>query len=138
LVIDMTAFEPPAAARAPVLHGTVVTNLRQVGAVDPRVVLIGPLQSVEVVHLAPAERVELVADTVEHTVFVTEGGGAAEPFGEGAGGARVPLVPGTALTVPLGTGAELTAGPDGLEYVHAVLTAAAPAGPGQQKEASEP
>ncbi|MGF1427162.1 cupin domain-containing protein [Kitasatospora sp. LaBMicrA B282] len=101
----------------PLLHSTVVTNLRRIGPLDPRVVLTGPLRSVEVVGLNAAERIELAADGVEHTVFVTAGSGHA-----GTGEVRVPLAPGTSITLPLGTAAALTAGLDGLEYVHAVLT----------------
>ncbi|GAA1938568.1 cupin domain-containing protein [Kitasatospora viridis] len=120
-VIEMTAMETPTATGAPIMHSTVVTNLRRVGGVDPRVVFTGPLHGIEVAWLRPGERIELVADTVEHTVFVAQGGGRAAPFGDGTGEVRVPLAPGTALTLPLGTGVRLTAGPDGLEYVHAVL-----------------
>jgi mannose-6-phosphate isomerase-like protein (cupin superfamily) len=116
-----SAIEPPTATGGPIMHSTVVTNLRRVGRVDPRVVLTGPLRELEVVRLPAGRRVELVADTVEHTVFVTEGGGRGAPFGRDTGQVRVRLEPGGALTLPLGTGVTLTAGPDGLEYVHAVL-----------------
>jgi mannose-6-phosphate isomerase-like protein (cupin superfamily) len=118
LVIEMTAIDTPT---APIMHSTVVTNLRRVGRVDPRVVFTGPLTGIEVAQLRAAERVELVADTVEHTVYITEGSGRAAPFGADTGEVRVPLEPGTALTLPLGTGVTLTAGLNGLEYVHAEL-----------------
>ncbi|MDH6135579.1 mannose-6-phosphate isomerase-like protein (cupin superfamily) [Kitasatospora sp. MAA4] len=136
LVIEMTAVKLPAqhpthpthpsypsypAGPAPVMRSTVVTNLRRVGSIDPSVVLSGPLRRLRIVRLRPGERAELAADAVEHTAFVTAGGGRAAPGGAQTGELRVPLAPGTALTLPLGTGAVLTAGPDGLEYLHAVL-----------------
>ncbi|WP_441249286.1 cupin domain-containing protein [Kitasatospora sp. McL0602] len=115
LVIEMPAA-PNAPAPAPVLRHAVITNLRRVGPVDPGVVFTGPLRRLEVVRLAPGEKAVLETDGVEHTVFVTTGSGRAA-----TGDVRVPLMPGRALTLPLGTGAALTAGLDGLEYVHAVL-----------------
>lgn len=121
LVIEMPALPRP---RTPILRHAVVSNLRRVGPIDPGVVLSGPLRHLEVARLRPGERRELVADFSEHTVFVTAGSGRAA-----AGDVRVPLAPGRSVTLPLGTSAAFTAGNDGLEYVHAVLTVApAPTG----------
>ncbi|WP_405020038.1 cupin domain-containing protein [Kitasatospora sp. NBC_00070] len=116
LVIEMPAVPLPR-PRMPILRHAVVTNLRRVGPIDPGVVLTGPLRHLELVRLRPGERVELSADATEHTVFVTAGRGRAA-----AADVRVPLEPGRSVTLPLGSSAALTAGNDGLEYVHAVLT----------------
>ncbi|MGW4646197.1 cupin domain-containing protein [Kitasatospora sp. NPDC004289] len=136
LVIEMPAPHPgrlpdrhPAhlpRPRTPIMRHAVVTNLRRVGPIDPGVVLTGPLVRLEVARLAPGARAELVADGVEHTVFVTAGRGRAA-----AGDVRVPMEPGRSVTLPLGSSAALTAGPDGLEYVHAVLLVAPPATGGE-------
>ncbi|GAA2135520.1 hypothetical protein GCM10009760_14160 [Kitasatospora kazusensis] len=107
---------PHPAAPDPILRHAVITNLRRVGPVDPGAVFTGPLRTLEVTRLAARERAVLRTDGVEHTVFVTRGSGRAA-----TGDVRIPLMPGRALTLPLGTGAALTAGLDGLEYVHAVL-----------------
>ncbi|WP_035796778.1 cupin domain-containing protein [Kitasatospora mediocidica] len=133
LVIEMTAVRlpeqhptdlaptPTPTPAGPPIRSTVVTNLRRVGSIDPRVVLSGPLRRLRITRLAAGERADLTTDGVEHTVFVTAGSGRAAPGGAQTGVLRVPLTPGTALTLPLGTDAVLTAGPDGLEYLHAVL-----------------
>lgn len=115
LVIEMPAA-PAAEGRTPPLRNTVITDLRRVGPVDPGTVFTGPMRTLQVTRLAAHERAELRTDGVEHTVFVTGGSGRAA-----TGDVRLPLVPGRALTLPLGTGAALSAGLDGLEYVHAVL-----------------
>jgi hypothetical protein len=83
------------------------------------VVLTGPLRRLEVVELPADERADLRTDGVEHTLFVTRGNGLATPHRSAAVG--IPLGPGTALTLPLGSGAAVIAGAEGLEYVHAVL-----------------
>jgi mannose-6-phosphate isomerase-like protein (cupin superfamily) len=121
LVIEMTATETATAPTTPIMHSAVVTNLRGIGRLDPRVVFTGPLRALEVLRLPAGGRAHLAAEGMEHTVYVTEGGGRAAPSGAETGEVRVPLAPGTALTLPLGTGVTLTAGPDGLEYVHAEL-----------------
>ncbi|GAA0418768.1 cupin domain-containing protein [Streptomyces luteireticuli] len=95
---------------------TVITDLRRTGPVDASTVLTGPLRTVEVTRLPSGATAELHADGVEHTVFVTDGDGTAR-----TGPTTVPLAPGTALTLPLGTAARLTAGGHGLECFHAVL-----------------
>ncbi|MFJ8041784.1 cupin domain-containing protein [Kitasatospora sp. NPDC096147] len=125
---DARPVGPPAPfprPRVPIMRHAVVTNLRRVGPIDPGVVLTGPLIRLEAVRLAPGARVELAADGVEHTVFVTAGRGRAA-----AGEVRVPMEPGRSVTLPLGTSAAFTAGHDGLEYVHAVLAVAPPSGGG--------
>ncbi|BFV56210.1 hypothetical protein KCMC57_up13140 [Kitasatospora sp. CMC57] len=123
LVIEMPAVPLP---RTPILRHAVVTNLRRVGPIDPGVVLTGPLRHLELARLRPGERAELAADATEHTVFVTAGSGRAA-----AADVRVPLEPGRSLTLPLGSSAALTAGNDGLEYVHAVLTVPPSERPGE-------
>ncbi|MGW4891886.1 cupin domain-containing protein [Kitasatospora sp. NPDC004240] len=110
LMIEIPARHPP------LFDGVVITNLRRIGPLDPSVALGGPLRLLRVARLGAGERAEHTADGVEHTLFVAAGGGRAA-----TGDVRVPVRPGTALTLPLGTSVTLTAGPDGLEYVHAVL-----------------
>ncbi|AUG80766.1 hypothetical protein CFP65_6097 [Kitasatospora sp. MMS16-BH015] len=120
LVIEMPAAPVADATDAtdgPVVRHSVVTNLRRVGPVDPAAVFTGPLRLLEHVTLPPRERAVFRTEGVEHTLYVTAGSGRAA-----TGDVRVPLMPGRALTLPLGTGAALTAGLEGLEYVHAVLT----------------
>ncbi|WP_063794365.1 cupin domain-containing protein [Kitasatospora sp. MBT63] len=115
LVIEVTAPLLPS-PRTPLLDHSLVTNLRRLGRIDPTVVLSGPLRLLETVRLRPGERVTLTADVVERTLFVSAGSGRAA-----TAGLRVPLRPGRALTLPLGSSAALTAGRGGLEYVHAEL-----------------
>ncbi len=124
LVIEMPART---AEPNPIVRHAVITNLRRVGPVDPGAVFTGPLRLLQVTRLAARERAVLRTDGVEHTVFVTKGSGRAA-----TGDVRVPLIPGRALTLPLGTGAALTAGLEGLEYVHAVLAVPEPALPHEE------
>ncbi|MER6361840.1 cupin domain-containing protein [Kitasatospora sp. NPDC001527] len=121
LVIELPA-DPPArgrAGRAGPVGSTVVRDLRRTGPLDPSAVIGGPLRLLRHVELATGERDVLLADGVEHTAFVTGGHGRA-----GAGNVRVPLRPGTAFTLPLGTALDLAAGPGGLSYLHAELVPA--------------
>lgn len=97
-------------------HHAVIADLRRAGPVDASTVLTGPLRTVRVSRLLPRETARLAAQDVEHTVYVTDGAGTAE-----VGAAGVALAPGVSLTLPLGTECRLRAGPDGLEYFHAVL-----------------
>ncbi|GAA1153253.1 hypothetical protein GCM10009664_21500 [Kitasatospora gansuensis] len=126
LVIEMPA--PLPRPRTPILRHAVVTNLRRVGPIDPGVVLTGPLRHLELVRLRPGERTELAADATEHTVFVTAGSARAA-----SAAVRVPLEPGRSVTLPLGSSAAFTAGNDGLEYVHAVLTVPPSERPGESR-----
>ncbi|MGW4891884.1 hypothetical protein ACWEQL_06405 [Kitasatospora sp. NPDC004240] len=106
------------------MTGTVITDLRRRGAVDPRRLLTGPLRGVGLQRIDPGDSVEFVADDAEHALYVTAGEGSAQaPDGD------VPLVEGTALTLPLGTRTVLTAGEAGLECFHAVLVVPAAASP---------
>ncbi|MFE6871739.1 cupin domain-containing protein [Kitasatospora sp. NPDC057692] len=114
LVIELPAGQEPPGP----VGSTVVRDLRRAGPLDPSAVIGGPLRLLRHVELATGEREFLLADGVEHTAFVLGGHGRA-----GAGGVRVPLRPGTALTLPLGTAVDLTAGPGGLAYLHAELVA---------------
>ncbi|MFG2824038.1 cupin domain-containing protein [Kitasatospora sp. NPDC048365] len=115
LVIEMPAAPVPH-PRGPLTDHRVVRDLRRVGPIDPRAVFTGPLRLLEARRLPYGERLVLDAGTVEHTVFVTGGSGRAA-----IGDVRIPLRPGRALTLPLGTRAVLAAGLDGLELVHAEL-----------------
>lgn len=123
LVIEVPAPPPttpptketamPGPARTP--HA-VVADLRRAGPVDAATVLTGPLRTVRVTRLLAGETARLAARDVEHTLYVTDGAGTAE-----VGATSVALGPGVSLTLPLGAGARLRAGTDGLEYFHAVL-----------------
>ncbi|MFJ9605061.1 hypothetical protein ACIRS1_01735 [Kitasatospora sp. NPDC101176] len=112
------------------MPGTVITDLRRRGAVDPGRLLSGPLCGVGLQWLDPGHSTELAADEVEHACYVTAGSGLASvPAGalrEEEAGAGVPLVEGTSVVLPLGSRTVLTAGTAGLEFFHAVL--AVPAG----------
>ncbi|AUY49049.1 cupin domain-containing protein [Streptomyces sp. CB01881] len=119
LVIELPAQWDTAAA----VGSTVIRDLRNAGPVDPSAVLGGPLRLLRFARLAPGERDGHAADGVEHTLFVTAGGGRAA-----AGNVRLPLRPGVALTLPLGSVADLADGPGGLEYVHAELVVERTAG----------
>ncbi|WP_316524679.1 hypothetical protein [Kitasatospora brasiliensis] len=111
------------------MPGTVITDLRRRGAVDPGRLLAGPLRGVGLQRLDPGQRAEVAADGIEHALYVTAGSGLAElpeaaeraaeqPEDAEAG---VPLVEGTAVVLPLGSRTVLTAGTAGLEYFHALL-----------------
>ncbi|MFF2613004.1 hypothetical protein [Kitasatospora sp. NPDC058046] len=122
------------------MSGTVITDLRRRGAVDPGRLLAGPLRGVGLRRLDPGRRTEVAADGVEHALYVTAGSGLAE-LPEGAvhpnqpnqpdhqdrqdhperAEAGLPLVEGTAIVLPLGSRTVLAAGTAGLEYFHAVL-----------------
>ncbi|WP_416873118.1 hypothetical protein [Kitasatospora sp. SC0581] len=122
------------------MSGTVITDLRRRGAVDPGRLLAGPLRGVGLRRLDPGRRTEVAADGVEHALYVTAGSGLAE-LPDGAvhpnqpdhqdrqdrqdhperAEVGLPLVEGTAIVLPLGSRTVLTAGTAGLEYFHAVL-----------------
>ncbi|MFF0409007.1 hypothetical protein ACFYUY_01050 [Kitasatospora sp. NPDC004745] len=112
------------------MPGTVITDLRRRGAVDPGRLLSGPLCGVGLQWLDPGHSTELAADEVEHAFYVTAGSGLASVPAEALraeeAGASVPLVEGTSVVLPLGSRTVLTAGTAGLEFFHAVL--AVPAG----------
>ncbi|MER7581378.1 hypothetical protein [Kitasatospora sp. NPDC097691] len=132
------------------MPGTVITDLRRRGAVDPGRLLAGPLRGVGLQRLEPGHSTEVAADGVEHALYVTAGSGLAEPpenavrqdappedhdaepcdtepCDAGPRDAGIPLVEGTAVVLPLGTRTVLTAGTAGMEYFHAVLTVPADA-----------
>ncbi|GAA2819346.1 hypothetical protein RMN57_29295 [Kitasatospora sp. CM 4170] len=116
------------------MTGTVITDLRRRGAVDPSRVLSGPLRAVGLQWLDPGRSTEVTAEGVEHALYVTAGAGTAtvpdDDPAQAAPDAGVPLVEGTALTLTLGERTVLTAGTAGLEYFHAILAVAGrPAGP---------
>ncbi|MFB7674359.1 hypothetical protein ACFC26_23400 [Kitasatospora purpeofusca] len=108
------------------MTGTVITDLRRRGAVDPTRVLTGPLRAVGLQWLDPGRSVEVAAEGVERALYITAGSGTATVPGTEADASTVadsglPLVEGTALTLPLGERTVLTAGTAGLEYFHAIL-----------------
>ncbi|WP_030391874.1 hypothetical protein [Kitasatospora purpeofusca] len=108
------------------MTGTVITDLRRRGAVDPTRVLTGPLRAVGLQWLDPGRSVQVVAEGVERALYITAGSGTATVPGAEADASTVadsglPLVEGTALTLPLGERTVLTAGTAGLEYFHAIL-----------------
>ncbi|MFF1798257.1 hypothetical protein ACFVXQ_29270 [Kitasatospora sp. NPDC058263] len=109
------------------MTGTVITDLRRRGAVDPSRVLTGPLRAVGLRWLDPGRTTEVIAEGVEHALYVTAGSGTAtgpDDAAEEAPDAGFPLVEGTALTLPLGGRTVLTAGTAGLEFFQAVLAVA--------------
>ncbi|MEV6977351.1 hypothetical protein [Kitasatospora sp. NPDC093806] len=115
------------------MTGTVITDLRRRGAVDPSRVLTGPLRVVGLQWLDPGRSVEVAAEGVERALYITAGSGTATvPGAEDeaedetsmAADSGIPLVEGTALTLPLGACTVLTAGTAGLEFFHAVLAVA--------------
>lgn len=55
------------------MTSTVITALHRGRAVDPGRVLTGPLRGVGLSWLEPQQSVELTADGVEHTLYVTAG-----------------------------------------------------------------
>ncbi|MGA5817466.1 hypothetical protein ACPC54_06360 [Kitasatospora sp. NPDC094028] len=107
------------------MPGTVITDLRRRGAVDPGRLLAGPLRGVGLQRLDPGRSTEVAADGVEHALYVTAGSGLAALPEDLANAeevdAAIPLIEGTAVVLPLGSRTVLTAGTAGLEYFHAVL-----------------
>ncbi|MER6361837.1 hypothetical protein [Kitasatospora sp. NPDC001527] len=132
------------------MSGTVITDLRRRGAVDPTRVLTGPLRAVGLQWLDPGRSVEITAEGVERALYITAGSGTATAPEAEAGNeesaeadAGIPLVEGTAVTLPLGARTVFTAGTAGLEYFHAVLAVAghpgrAMAHPAAERPAAEP
>ncbi|MFE7561501.1 hypothetical protein [Kitasatospora sp. NPDC057500] len=145
------------------MTGTVITDLRRRGAVDPSRVLNGPLRAVGLQWLEPGRSVEVTAEGVERALYITAGSGTAtapetetgteaeaEADAADAGSEEstvadsgIPLVEGTAVTLPLGACTVLTAGTAGLEFFHAVLAVAGHPGralahPAAGRPAAEP
>ncbi|MFE6871742.1 hypothetical protein ACFVFS_35020 [Kitasatospora sp. NPDC057692] len=134
------------------MSGTVITDLRRRGAVDPSRVLTGPLRAVGLQWLDPGRSVEITAEAVERALYITAGSGTATAPGTGTGSeaeaeadddastaddSRIPLVEGTAVTLPLGSRTVLTAGTAGLEFFHAVLAVAGHPGRAMAHPAAE-
>ncbi|MCG8915757.1 hypothetical protein L6E12_08145 [Actinokineospora sp. PR83] len=105
------------------MSNAVVINLREVGEVDARAFLTGPLGRVRLPRLEPGQREELVADDHEHTLFTVAGGGRAV-----SGATTVELRPGVAVTLPLGSSVTAEAGEEGLELFIASLATPGAAG----------
>ncbi|MER7703588.1 hypothetical protein ABTX81_11890 [Kitasatospora sp. NPDC097605] len=135
------------------MSGTVITDLRRRGAVDPSRVLTGPLRAVGLQWLDPGRSVEITAEGVERALYITAGSGTAtvpqaeataEATAEAGPGseataadAGIPLVEGTAVTLPLGAHTVFTAGTAGLEFFHAVLAVAGHPGRARAHPAAE-
>lgn len=92
------------------MNNAMIVNLRELGEIDARTILTGPLRRVRLLRLQPGESEALVADAQEHTVFTVDGSGSAV-----TGSATVPLQHGVAVTLPLGGTVMIEAGPEGLE-----------------------
>lgn len=133
------------------MPGTVITDLRRRGAVDPGRLLVGPLRVVGLQHLAPGRSAEVGADGVEHALYVTAGSGVAALPEDAArpdqsehadqserADIGVALLEGTAVVLPLGSRTVLTAGTAGMEYFHAVLAAAPPRTTPEESEEGDP
>ncbi|MER7009195.1 cupin domain-containing protein [Dactylosporangium sp. NPDC000555] len=124
LVIEMPTPQVAARLRGSAPHGwrdgrnnnmrIGLYDLRETGAVDPGAVFTGPMRTIELLKLRAGDTRQLRAEDAEHTVFVLGGSGRAI-----SGQTTVELVPGSSVTLPLHTWADLTAGPDGLEVFHA-------------------
>ncbi|GIJ27886.1 hypothetical protein Vqi01_30480 [Micromonospora qiuiae] len=91
-----------------------IHDLKAEGELDTTAFFTGPLRQVAVRTMAADTELSLHAVGVEHAVFVLAGSGKAD---------AVELRPGVAVTLPLGTGAQVSAGPEGLEFFHVVLVA---------------
>ncbi|MBM0276139.1 cupin domain-containing protein [Micromonospora tarensis] len=87
-----------------------VFHLQEPGEIDPRGVLTGPLRRIARRRLAPDQEDTVLAVGREFTLFVVAGSGTIT-----SGQASAPLGPEVSVTLPLGSTATLTAGPDGLE-----------------------
>ncbi|GAA0614077.1 cupin domain-containing protein [Streptomyces crystallinus] len=124
-----TAGEHTASPARPDTEETLVNarlhDLRAEKTVDPAGVFTGPLRQAALRSLEPGGTLELRADGVEHTVFVTSGSGWAQ-----SDSATVELSAGTSVTLPLGTEVRLGADKsERLEFFHAELTVPAAASP---------
>ncbi|WP_031064941.1 hypothetical protein [Streptomyces sp. NRRL WC-3742] len=113
------------------MPGTVITDLRRRGAVDPGRLLAGPLRAVGLQRLEPGRSAEVGGDGAEHALYVTAGSGVAalpedvvRPDQAERADIGVALVEGTAVVLPLDSRTVLTAGTAGMEYFHAILAAA--------------
>jgi mannose-6-phosphate isomerase-like protein (cupin superfamily) len=95
---------------------SIVVHLPDIGEVDPRAVFASPLESVRILRMAADEGQEIIAEGVEHTLFVLTGEARIH-----VGGHPERLAPGASLTLPLGTRVLVTAGPDGVECFAATL-----------------
>lgn len=90
-----------------------VHHLATEGSLDTSGFFTGPLRKVSQRTLLGDTHTTLRADGIEHAVFVLAGHGKA---------GEVELHPGVALTLPLGTAVEITAGAEGVTLFHAELT----------------
>ena len=89
-----------------------IVKLREVGEVDARKVLAGPLRGARLSRLGPGAAETLVADGQEHVFFTLDGTGKAV-----TNSATVPLRHGVSVGLPLHGAVTIEAGPDGLECV---------------------
>jgi len=126
LVIEVSSPATRAAlTRAPIpmeasMSAPTIVHLGDGGAVDVSQLLSGPLREVAVRRLEPGASRSLEAHGVEHMMFVLDGEGTAL-----ADENVCALLPGTAITVPLGGQVHVNAGPAGLELFHAAVAVTA-------------
>ncbi|MET9397804.1 cupin domain-containing protein [Kitasatospora sp. NPDC002965] len=131
--LEWLVIEMPSPATSAVLHGPApdptttrpserktetmrLHDLREERAVDPAGVFTGPLRLVEIRELAAGDSAAYSSHAGEHTVFVLTGSGTAT-----AGSTEVEIAAGTAVTLPFGVDAVITAHEGGLEFFHAEL-----------------
>ncbi|WP_327178104.1 cupin domain-containing protein [Streptomyces sp. NBC_01335] len=98
-----------------------VYQLDEVRSVDPSEAFDGPLSTIRIQTLRENDSETLKAHTSEHVLFVIDGTGVAE-----GAGSRAELVPGTAVTLPLGTEAHVLAHEGGLQLFHAEMDVRGP------------
>ena len=122
----MTPAAPPTPDREGQDVRAEVIKLREVGDVDAREYLAGPLRRARLVRLSPAETETLVADDQEHVLFTLSGTGNAVTRS-----ATVPLRQGVSVGVPFRGSVTLEAGRRGLEFF--VVSLAVPANAGGAK-----
>jgi mannose-6-phosphate isomerase-like protein (cupin superfamily) len=94
-----------------------IFDLEKYDKVDLTTVLTGPLREARLVTLPPQQSETLTAEDREHTLFVLEGTGTAQ-----ASMAVVDLIPGIAVTIPLGSALIISAGAQPIRYFHASLS----------------
>jgi mannose-6-phosphate isomerase-like protein (cupin superfamily) len=111
----------------PVVNGALpdgraaIMKLDEVGEVNAREVLAGPLRSARLIRLSPAQSETLVADEQEHVLYTVKGTGKAV-----ANSVTVPLRQGVSVSVPFRGRVTLEAGREALECF--VVSLAVPGG----------
>ncbi|WP_194923916.1 cupin domain-containing protein [Catenulispora pinisilvae] len=110
----------PYSAESRGLAMTALHDLSTSRSIDPSDVFTGPLTVIETIHIRGGGFQEFGVPGAEETLFVLSGSGWAD-----SAGTRMPLSPGTAVTLPLGArvrigaDADADADADGLDLFHA-------------------